>query len=204
MGEELRIAARRLEILARPVLVGNRLTNPRFVQAAGIKRHIDLHADEGLPLVEGVGELRRTVAGRLVEASDEIQRWIISGALFIDLQRGDTEVVLRDTHLGVVPQRFFNPRVELAWRGRLGVELAAEALQFLGGTPNDGTQRGELVVEIVAYRDLLRHDLIVLSLGIVGVGDGGGANLEVTFGLRQVFADRRLLALGELDVELRQ
>ena len=81
------------------------------------------------------------------------------------------------------------------------LEPAAEALELIRRAPDDRAQRRDFVVEIVACRDLLRDDLVVLGLRVIGVGDRRGADLEVALRLGEVLADRRLLALGQLDVE---
>ena len=88
--------------------------------------------------------------------------------------------------------------------GRRGSNLPPKRLRSRRQAADDRAQRRELVVEIRARSDLLRDDLVVLRLRVVGVGDRRRADLEIALGLRQVFADRRLLALGQLDVEPRQ
>ncbi len=126
------------------------------------------------------------------------------GALPIHFEGRDVEVGLRDAHLEILAQRLLDPRLERVRRGKARVEPAAEALEVPGQAPEDRTQRCELVVEVGARSDFLRDDLVELRLRVVGVGDRRGADLEIPLGLRQVFADRRLLALGQLDVEPRQ
>jgi hypothetical protein len=65
-------------------------------------------------------------------------------------------------------------------------------------------KRRDLVVVIVAGGDFLRHDLVVLGLRLIRVGDRRNADLEVALRLRQRLDDGLFLALRELDVELRQ
>ena len=125
------------------------------------------------------------------------------GALPVDFEAGDVEVGLRDAHLEILAQCLLDPRLERVRRGKTRVEPAAEALEVPGQAPDDRAQRCELVVEVRARSDFLRDDLVVLRLRVVGVGDRRGADLEISLGLRQVFADRGLLALGQLDVEPR-
>ena len=92
------------------------------------------------------------------------------------------------------------------WRlfgsGGTGLKPGPEALQLLREPTDDRAEHRDLVVVVVARRDLLRDDLVVLRLRLVGVGDRRDADLEVALRLRERLRHRRLLALGELDVEL--
>ena len=116
----------------------------------------------------------------------------------------DIEVRLCDADLIIFLNRLFHPRIERGGDRQLGLKSSVESLQLLGCAADDGAQRRELAIQIVLGRNLLGHDLIVLRLGVVGVGDRRRANFEVALGLRQILAHRCLLAFGQLDVEPRQ
>jgi hypothetical protein len=85
-----------------------------------------------------------------------------------------------------------------------GGSKPGRALEVARHAPDDRAERREPVVEVVARRDLLRDDLVVVGLRLVGVGDRRDADLEVALRLRELLGHGGLLRGGELDVELRE
>jgi hypothetical protein len=63
--------------------------------------------------------------------------------------------------------------------------------------PHQRVERQPLDAQVVVGGDLLRHHEVVAGLRLAGVGDGGGADLEVALGRRQLLAHGLLLRLHE-------
>ena len=110
------------------------------------------------------------------------------GTLALDFERSDLAVVLRDLHGEIAGECALHPGIGGVRIGQRRLERGSEALQIGGLAADDRAQRGALVVEIVARRDLLRDDRVVLRLRLIGVGDRRDADLEVALGLRQLLA----------------
>ena len=122
----------------------------------------------------------------------------------VDLQRGDLEVLVGDANIEIVGARTLDPILEIVGIRRHGCEPRPDLFQLLREAADDCPQSGDLVVVIVLGGDFLRHDLVVLRLRFVSVGDCRHTHFEVALRLRQRLDHGFLLAVRKLDVELRQ
>ncbi|MBK9117871.1 MAG: hypothetical protein IPM22_20210 [Betaproteobacteria bacterium] len=120
----------------------------------------------------------------------------------LDLHRRDVVVRLREAHRQVLLQRAVDPVVDGVRARQHRIETRAEGLQARREVSDDRAQRRAPAVELVLRLDLGRHDLVVLRLRFVGVGDRRRADLEVALRLRELLGDGDLLLLGQVDIEL--
>ena len=78
------------------------------------------------------------------------------------------------------------------------VEAIANGQGLDVGLANQLPQREHFDAQIVLCGDFLRKHEVKARLCLAGVGDGGGADLEVAFGRGQLFLDGDFLRLDEL------
>jgi hypothetical protein len=123
------------------------------------------------------------------------------GALAIDLERRDVELdcAMRPGNVA----RLVDPRVDALGVGSSGSNPLPTRRRSRGSLPRIARSAASAFSGRCARRFPAPRPGRT-CLRIVGVGDGRRTHLEVALRLRKVFAHRRLLALRELDGELRE
>ncbi|MCY1231250.1 hypothetical protein D9M72_436920 [compost metagenome] len=147
----------------------------------------------------------RGAAGLVVEAvrRHQVDRRQVPGLGLVGLALRGFQVVAGQVDLRVAGLGLRGPGVDVgrlrAGDGRLG----AQAHQFVDRLAGDLLQRGAPDLQVALCGDLGRGGQVVARLGVVGIDDGGGADLEVALGLFQLLADCLLLRARQVQVVLR-
>jgi hypothetical protein len=166
------------------------------------QRQVELDADVGAADVGGAaGEA--VVAGIAVAvAGDEVDGGQVAAAVAVDFLVSQFGASLGDGELGVAALGVFDPFVDAGRLRGLELEVLAQNAQFAGIGVDDLLQAAAFDFQGALGGQFLGDDEVVAGLGFVGVGDGGGADFEVAFGLFELLGDGGLLGGGELDAVL--
>ena len=127
----------------------------------------------------------------------------MAGAAAFDLARGDLQRGFLYANREALA---FGARYPLFHRiglGRAELGRRSERGEPVGKFADDLLQRALLDLEVALRRDFLAGGKVEACLRLVRVGDGGGAHLEIAFGLRQLLGNGGLLRLDERQAVLR-
>ncbi len=120
-----------------------------------------------------------------------------------DSALGGFEVVAGHAHLKIGLLRLRGPGVHVGRHRARNGGLRAQPHQFVDRFAGDLLQGGARHFERAPGRNLGGRGQVVAGLGVVRIGNGGRAHLEVALGLRELLADGLLPGADQVQVVLR-
>ena len=172
--------------------------------ATGVERNIQLDADlRAFHRLAYTAE-RGDIGPAIRVITHQIHGGQVAGFLFGDFLPGDFHAGAKNRQRLIVLLGCRDPIVDVVGPGKGQGELLLQRRQPLGQLVDELLQRLAFDLPIVLVDDFLRHRLVIAGLCFIGVRDGRRADLEISLGLGQLFADGGLLRLRHGDVVFRQ
>ena len=163
---------------------------------AGKQRHVQRHAH--LALVDAVldgdgagaiGVALHAVAGLQIDGGQ------VAGFGLAGFQLGHVQRQAGLAHQGLLVFGLLHPRGDAGGLQRGQLHRLGQGLGLQRAFAYQLLQRQAFDLQVVGCGNLLRIHQIMAGLGLAGVGDGGGANIEVALGKFQLFLHGALLGL---------
>ena len=126
----------------------------------------------------------------------------MAGAVALHFLVGDGFGDALDLGLQVASGRTIRPFVDAAGFG-FQLRRFDQCVERTGRFADEFLQCAQTDVERVLFGDFLRHGEVVAGLRLVGVRDGGGADLEIALGRGELLGNGGFLRADEGDVVLR-
>ncbi len=185
-------AARGIEVVARLLFQRQRFLDAVLHGEAREQRHGQLHAEAGAGGAADAAAARDAVG---TDTGHRIDCRQVAGTGLVGFQAGDREAEIGLAHRRVTRLCETDPVVDSRRRQRRQGHRRGQRLRCDTVAADQLIERDALGAQIVLGRDFGGGGEVEARLRLAGVGDRGGADLEVAFGRCQLLADGFLARL---------